>query len=138
MKTSKTIAGIYGPMLVVMTITEMLNPRTWDTTIAPVTYLSGTLWFLAGVAILRFHNRWVRAWPVVVTVMGWFAVVLGTMRMVAPIGAQQGEAQSGAVVLVIQLVLIPIGAFLTYMAYRPSARDRVIELVTGASEGWAP
>ena len=39
-QTSRTIAGLYGPMLVVMTVTEMLNPRTWDNTIAPVTDLS--------------------------------------------------------------------------------------------------
>jgi hypothetical protein len=38
-------------------------------------FLSGILLFVAGVAILRSHNVWTGGWPVVVTVLGWLALL---------------------------------------------------------------
>ncbi len=137
MTTSRTIAGLAGPMLIALTISELLNPRLFDHNIAPVTYLSGSVWFLAGLAILRVHNRWSRAWPVAVTLVGWFAVVLGALRMFAPELAAQG-ASTGPTATITQAVLLAVGALLTYRAHggeigRPE-RVQMGEL----PEGWAP
>lgn len=118
MTASRTIAGLAGPMLIALGLSELLNPRLFDTNIAPVTYLSGSLWLLAGLAILRAHNRWTRGWPVAVTIVGWFAVVLGATRMFLPELAAQGAA-AGPTAAVTQAVLLAIGALLTFQAYRP-------------------
>jgi hypothetical protein len=137
MRTSRTIAGLAGPMLIALTISELLNPRIFDANIAPVTYLSGSLWFLAGLAILRVHNRWSRAWPVVVTLVGWFAVVLGALRMFAPELAAQG-ASTGPTATVTQAVLLAVGAFLTYRAHGREADRSELARVGELSESWAP
>jgi hypothetical protein len=52
-----------------------------DAQIPPVVYLSGTLLFVAGLATVRAHNRWVRAWPLLLTVLGWAALAVGLLRM---------------------------------------------------------
>lgn len=136
MKTSRTIAGLAGPMLIALTISELLNPRLFDANIAPVTYLSGSIWFLGGLAILRVHNRWSRGWPVAVTIVGWFAVILGAVRMFAPELAAQG-ASTGPTAAITQAVLLAVGGFLTYQAHGRevvgSRRAQVGEL----PEGWA-
>jgi hypothetical protein len=42
------------------------------------------LTLLAGLAIVRAHNLWVADWRVVVTVLGWLAVVGGVLRIILP------------------------------------------------------
>lgn len=61
MTDSKQLAALIGPTLVANSIGEALNLDIWDTNLAPVTYLNGTLLFVAGLALIRAHNRWVRA-----------------------------------------------------------------------------
>src|ERR1039458_1260312 len=59
--------------------------RRWQNVFwSPVTYLVGILLFVAGLAIVRAHNRWIRGWPVLVTLVGWAAIFGGLFRMLAP------------------------------------------------------
>ena len=66
---SKRIAGLVGPTIVAMTASELalVQPHLYDAQIPPVVYLSGTLMFVAGLAIIRVHNVWTRNWTVLVT-----------------------------------------------------------------------
>jgi hypothetical protein len=54
MQNSKRIAGLVGPTLVAMLVSEfpIVQPRLYDAQIPPVVYLSGTLMFVAGLATL--------------------------------------------------------------------------------------
>jgi len=114
MADSKHMAGLLGPTIVAMTASEILNLHIWATVTPPLTYLDGTILFVVGLSILRAHNRWA-GWPVLVTLVGWFAVGLGLFRMFAP------EAQVGGVnvqTYAFIAVLFAAGAYLTYQAYR--------------------
>lgn len=44
-----------------LTISEALNLHIWRVNIVPVTYLNGLLLFVAGLSIVRAHNRWTGA-----------------------------------------------------------------------------
>ena len=46
--------------------------------------VSGILLLVAGLAIVRDHNRWAGGWPVLVTALGWLAIVGGLARMFFP------------------------------------------------------
>ncbi len=116
MGNAKTIAGLAGPTLVAMGITEAINLRAMERNPASLglVYLNGTLLFVAGVAILRVHNRWSRRWPVIVTLTGWFIAVTGVARMIAP-----GSTTSGSnLVYALLAVMIAVGSFLTLQGYR--------------------
>jgi len=73
---SETIAGLIGPTLVAIAAAILLNLGTLPVLIeeasrdAALIYLSGILTFVAGLAIVRAHNRWTVGWPVLVTVLG--------------------------------------------------------------------
>jgi len=82
----------------------------------PVVYLSGALFFLAGLSIVCVHNLWVAGWPVLVTIMGWFAVLGGLGRMFAA-GLYHHVAQQTNALFVLEIVLLVFGIFLTYKAY---------------------
>jgi len=70
---SVCIAGLLGPTLIAITVTEWMNLGVFFEAIGPSfgpnVYLNGTLVFIAGLAIVRAHNRWVRAWPVLITML---------------------------------------------------------------------
>ncbi len=115
MAESRHIAGLLGPTLIALAASEVLNPNIWENVPATQTYLAGTLWFVAGVSIVRAHNRWTGGWPVLITLMGWFAMLGGLFRMFAP--AQ--SVPSASTLLAMQLVLLTIGVYLTFKAYGP-------------------
>lgn len=113
MANSKQIAGLVGPTAVALTLSEAMNLHIWADNIAPVTYLNGTLLFIAGLSIVRVHNLW-KGWPVMVTLAGWIAILGGLFRMFAPEARQ--APQNGATFAVL-MVLLAIGIFLTFKAY---------------------
>ncbi|MFV8326599.1 hypothetical protein [Flavobacterium sp. ZS1P14] len=116
MTNSKHIAKLLGPTLIVMNVSEAINSQMWATVPATQTYLAGSLWFLAGLSIIRAHNHWTLGWSVLITVMGWFIMLGGLSRMFFPEAVQQG-AQNVSVVLALQMVLLTTGIVLTFKAY---------------------
>ena len=95
---SKNIACVVGPTIVAMVVSEfpLVQPHLYDTQIPPVVYLSGTLMFVGGLAVVRMHNRWKRDWTVLVTFSGWFFLILGLFCMFAAGAYQQGSASTSA------------------------------------------
>jgi hypothetical protein len=120
MANSKQIAGVAGPTMVAMLVSEfpLVQPHLYDAQIPPVVYLSGVLWFVAGLAIVRAHNVWVRNWTVLVTLTGWFALVLGLLRMFTAGGYQQQSASTpSAVFMALEALLLLPSLYMTYKAY---------------------
>ena len=122
MQSSKGIAGLVGPTIVAMVVSEfpLVQPHLYDAQIPPVVYLSGVLMFVAGLAIARAHNRWGRDWTVLVTLSGWFFLGLGLFRMFAAGAYQRGSANTGTTVfMVLEGVLLVCGLVMTFKAYSP-------------------
>jgi len=125
MINSSRVAGLLGPSLIAICVTEWMNLDVFAAAIgpsfAPHVYLDGTLLFVAGLAIVRAHNYWTRDWPVLITVVGWLGMLAGLTRMAAPVSAQQA-GQRPIVVYGSLVALLAIGAVLTFKAYSRSER----------------
>jgi hypothetical protein len=117
MTNSKKIAALIGPSIIVVTVSETINANIWAINIAPVIHLNGSLLFVAGLAIVRSHNIWVRGWPVMITLTGWFIILLGMFRMFAPGLFLKGVQSSGYAFIVPSLGILAVGIFLTRKAY---------------------
>jgi hypothetical protein len=120
MATSKQIAGLVGPTLVVMLASEspLVQPHLYDAQIPPVVYLSGVLMFVGGLAIVRAHNYWRRDWTVLVTLSGWFGMLLGAFRMFAAGQYQRGSASTSATTfMVLEGILFAAAVVMTFKAY---------------------
>ena len=123
MSDSKRIAGLLGPTIVAMVVSEfpLVQPHLYDAQIPPVVYLSGTLMFVGGMAIVRAHNRWMRDWTVLVTLSGWFFLVLGLFRMFAAGAYRTSSANTSATVfMVLEGLLAILGLIMTLKAYSRS------------------
>jgi hypothetical protein len=118
MTNSKRIAELLGPTLIAMAISEALNADIWIANIAPVIYLNGTLLFVGGLSIVRAHNLWIRGWSVIVTLVGWVAILLGLFRMFAPELYLQGVQNASAMMVIPSAMIVcTIGIYLTFKAY---------------------
>lgn len=116
MTDSRQLAGLIGPTLVALGVTEAINLDIFAGQIAPVVYLDGTILFVVGLALVRAHNRWMWRWPVLITLTGWVLLLGGLYRMVAPDAPQapQNVASYGMLA-----ALAALGLFLCYKGYGP-------------------
>ncbi len=121
MKSSKTIGGLLGPALMAMVLSEfpLVQPHLYDEQIPPVVYLSGLLMFVAGLSIVRWHNAWQRDWTLLITLSGWFFLMLGLLRMFAATSYRAAaRGASSSLFAVVEVVLFAVGLIITVMAYR--------------------
>jgi hypothetical protein len=118
MQNSISIARIVGPTLIVMVSSELefWNPTLYETQITPLVYLSGVLMFVAGLSIVNKHNIWRWKWETLVTIIGYFAVLLGLLRMFFP-QTYSRNFKNDSTTLYVEIILIIIGIFLTYKGY---------------------
>jgi hypothetical protein len=120
MSNSKRIAGLVGPTIIAVVVSEfpLVQPHLYDAQIPPVVYLSGTLMFVGGLAIVRAHNRWIRDWTALVTFSGWALLVLGLFRMFAAGAYQKNSANTSATTfMVLEGMLVILGLIMTFKAY---------------------
>jgi uncharacterized protein YjeT (DUF2065 family) len=128
MAHSKQIAGLIGPLLAAIGVAVLINRNIIPTTIGELAhnyglvFLSGLLILLAGLAIVRVHNVWDGGWPILVTLIGWLAIVSGLVRMWLPQAAApiaEALASNATGLLIAGLVVLAVGAFLSFKAYGP-------------------
>jgi hypothetical protein len=127
MTSSKMIAGSAGPALVALAAALLINLGSISALIEPVSHdpalvlISGMISFVVGLAIVRLHNHWAGDWTVLVTIVGWLLLVGGLVRVLFPIwlaGVAASLGRSTGFIAGEAAILLVIGAFLSYKAYR--------------------
>jgi hypothetical protein len=111
---SRQLARLIGPTLIAIGATEALNMHIFESQIAPLVYLNGTILFVVGLALIRAHNRWAWKWPTFITVTGWVLLMGGLFRMIAP---EAPQAPANAMSYTIFAAIVVIGLFLSYKGY---------------------
>ncbi len=129
MERSRYIAGLIGPVMLIVAASLLANPGLIDGLVEDVAespaliLTSGVLAMLAGLAILRGHNVW-RGWPVIISLFGVLSLVGGAARILFP----QWIADM-ATAMVANTGWLPVtgaflgvlGAFLTWQSLRRDA-----------------
>ncbi len=130
MDTSILLARIIGPLLLVVGVGIFINLEHYrrlvvDFGASPLSiYMAGTTALVLGLLIVAYHNVWEWRWPVIITVMGWLALVKGAVRIIAPKLVAARAAHYGRntnIVMTTAIVCIALGAVLTYFGYVPRA-----------------
>ena len=126
MTLSKNLAGLIGPALVVLAIGVFLNrgllPGMVDRLEGDYALflIAGLLALLGGIAIVRAHNVWT-GWPVVITLLGWLAIVGGIARVMFPTPIIQVAhtviTAQGVIVPIAMAVVGLVGLFLSYQGF---------------------
>jgi uncharacterized membrane protein len=126
MKTSQFIARLIGPVVAVVGIGMLANGAQYRAIVdgflrsPALIYIAGFLGLLGGLAIVNVHSSWDRGWPLIITVLGWLAIVGGAVRMLAPqIAVEAGAAMMAQpwLVTTLAILLLALGGFLSFKGY---------------------
>jgi hypothetical protein len=129
MQTSRYLAKLIGPVALAMGVFITINGAAFRIMIGQflgnyaLIFIAGLLTLTAGIAIVLAHNIWTRDWRVLITVLGWLAVIGGALRIVFPqLVVSIGHAMFGRTVvfMIIGLGVAVFGAVLSYFGYRTS------------------
>ena len=85
-----------------------------------VSFLTGIITLIIGLAIVLTHNIWVMNWTVIITLVGWAALIKGVWFLAFPDSISKfasfySEAKVFGVIHAIIALLF--GAYLTYMGF---------------------
>ena len=116
MTDPRQLAGLIGPTMVAIGVTEAINIDAFANQMASVIYLNGAILFVTGLAIVRAHSHWTWRWPVIITLTGWVAMIGGLWRMAAPDAPQAAE---NGLTYVVLAAVGAIGVILSVKAYGP-------------------
>ena len=129
MQTSRYLARLMGPVMLAMAAVVLLNGAAFRVVVGQflasyaLIFIAGLLTFTAGLATVLAHNIWTPDWRVIVTVLGWLAVIGGLFRILFPqIVVSVGGAvlAQAAALPAIGFGVVILGAVLSYFGYRPS------------------
>ena len=90
MQSSLVIAQILGPMYVIVAVGLWLNTPAYQRIFEEffespaLAYLGGLLALIFGLVILAFHHAWSTDWTLIVTLIGWLALIKGSLLLVYP------------------------------------------------------
>ena len=123
--TSKLIAGLAGPTALALGVSMLINRDMYPLLAQqvagnlPFFILSGVVAIVAGLAIVRFHNRWTASWVTIITFMGWLLILGGILRIVLPrqmSAYATGLGPDATFLTVPAVILAAVGAYLCFKA----------------------
>jgi hypothetical protein len=148
MTKSKLIARLMGPVLLAMGIGIVLGMSMEGDGYAammkefvasmPMIWLSGVLALVAGLAIVNAHSLWEPDWRVIITILGWLAIIRGLASMLFPAKVQTlGDHMitSPTGMIIGAAITVGLGAVLTFMGYEHLWAEKQRPARAAASSG---
>jgi hypothetical protein len=126
METSIFIARLLGPPLLLAGLSLIAHQSFYRSVAENVRnapallYMIGMLRLLAGLAIVLVHNVWVADWRVLITLIGWIALVRGVLILAAPeavIGMTRSFLEREGMLALLAAVAIVLGGALCFFGY---------------------
>ncbi|MEZ5826914.1 MAG: hypothetical protein R3D30_07335 [Hyphomicrobiales bacterium] len=130
MSTSRYIARLMGPLLLTLGLGMVFglaaSPGTYMTMMKQFAgepsfvFVVGMLALVAGLAIVNAHNVWVGDWRVIITILGWLAVIRGILSLLFPVrlhGVAERVLADPTAPTIGAVITIVLGALLTWVGY---------------------
>ncbi len=125
MDTSIFFARFLGLYLVIIGLAFLLQRGRLEAVVrelflSPTWMLfSGALSVMFGLVIIVLHNHWVPSWIVIITIIGWIALIKGLLRLflpdhLQPLARVVTQPQTH---LIISIVTILVGVILIYFGF---------------------
>ncbi len=90
MHTSIFLAQTIGIVMLVMSMTALTRPRIFLNMISEFAnnefyvFFSGIVLLVVGAILVVCHNVWTRNWTLIITLVAWFALINGIVRVYLP------------------------------------------------------
>ena len=118
MEISILLGQIWGGFLVISGLAGVLWPRVFVRLYKDKRYnfLVGGVLLVLGLVTVVLHNLWVADWRVVITILGWLALILGALQIAFAKSLAQ-EATTKVQVQISSIIHVLVGAFLIWVTY---------------------
>ncbi|MDP1834349.1 MAG: hypothetical protein Q8K75_00320 [Chlamydiales bacterium] len=125
MDTSIFLARLLGLYLVLMIIGVLINRIFYQQVIDNIIVspaliaFQGAMALLGGLAIVLYHNRWAPDWTVLVTILGYWMILQGLVRLWFPLQFTDliRQLRTGNAIYIILGIMGVIGLFLLYEGF---------------------
>lgn len=126
MESSIFLARLFGIAYITMGIGMMFNLKTYQKVMedfsknAAVILYGGLMALFIGLLIILSHNVWVAGWPVLITLLGWGAVIKGIWLLVFPDTVtkfMKAYIKKAATLRIHAAVALLLGAVLAVLGY---------------------
>ena len=127
MSTSLFLAKLIGPVCLVIGLALLINGAAFRALAGDflnnpaLMFLSGVITLPAGLAIVLTHNVWAGDWRILITILGWLAVIGGLIRILAPqraVAVGRTMLANPSTLHISTGVYLLIGALLCFFGYR--------------------
>ncbi|MCX5686736.1 MAG: hypothetical protein NTW09_04685 [Candidatus Omnitrophica bacterium] len=126
METSIFIARIFGLCYLVLGAGFVFNRKVFQQVVddfcknAALVCYGGLFTLVIGVVIILTHNVWVANWTVIITIIGWLALIKGIWIIVFPNTVSkfiQAYQKNENLLIVNSIVILILGAVLTFFGF---------------------
>ena len=126
METSVFIARIFGLCYLILGAGFVFNRKAFVRVMedfcknAALLFYGGLLALVIGVVIILTHNVWVANWTVIITIIGWIALIKGIWIIVFPNTVSkfmQAYQKNENLLMVHSIVALIFGAVLTFFGF---------------------
>lgn len=91
---------------------------------AAMMYFGGIMALVVGYLLITFHNVWVKDWSVIITVIGWIAMIKGVLILVRPqwmIDLTKAIVNKEGFLKIEGVLVTIIGVFFLFLGYCPKS-----------------
>ncbi|MGB0961340.1 MAG: hypothetical protein ACPGVY_01435 [Mycobacterium sp.] len=129
---TRMFCRVIGPYIVIACVAAVVRASDMQALFSEldansmVSWLSGVLALLFGLVVVAFHPYWRGAAAIIVSVVGWLAVLEGLLYLVFPtpvVSLADGMIGAQALWVAFCIVFSLVGLYLTYVGWAPTATE---------------
>ncbi len=126
METSVILAKILGLLCTILGVGILVNRRTFAQAAdaffnnTGLTLLGGLVTLIIGLVIVALHNIWQGNWGLIITILGWLAMIKGAVLFIRPqllAKAYRPYQRSTLLLVSYGCFILALGIFLTIMGF---------------------
>jgi hypothetical protein len=125
MEIALLVAKIYGIVLLALGLGMLVNSSYYKKVLldllnnTAVIFIGGLAALAIGIVIVMNHNIWEAGWVLIVTLIGWLAIIKGALLLILPKSAGLFESwfQNKNFIIFAGVFALIVGAVLTYYGF---------------------
>ncbi len=126
MDNSILFSKFIGPFIIITGISVLFNIKIYHKIVEEffkdpaLVYITGLITFVAGLAVVIFHNTWAADWTIIITLIGWLTLIKGAWLVVLPgtlLKIAKAWIKDTKRLAIHCAIMIAIGIFLTAKGY---------------------
>ena len=121
---SNYLAEVWGISVVVVSFALLINEKHLKGLFAKISseeslFMCGLVSFVIGIATVLAHNIWTTNWQIVITILGWLALLKGLALLFMPdlFKKWTKKIESSSLLPYILVVTLIIGLVITYFGF---------------------